>query len=435
MINVVSNLIGALTMMLCSIFIWKTLYGTKIDFKNYKMYVFILITLFFMIFNYFYNLAFIRILVITFVLLICNKIIFRENAVKTIVSTILGQIIVNISDILFAVILVVFLKYDVSYIHSNIFGNLLANVLVGLISMIIVKFNFVVLFYNKLVNISTRVRSITLMNFSLLLVISINILLALIYYKVNSIYVIIINFTLILVYSFIVYKTINERNNSLMVKAENNSLLESLSEYENMLDRQRIDNHENKNQLLIIKNMIKKDDKDVIQYIDTIVTDQKEDDEVLYTKVKTIPSGGLQGIIYQKMLVIKDRNIEFSIDVSRDVRKINLDNFSMNDNYKLCKIIGVFLDNAIEESVKVDDKKIIISLYEEDEKLIIEVSNKFDGVIDLDSIDNEGYTTKGDGHGYGLSLVKRIISESDVFINERQINNNIFKQVIKVKVK
>jgi len=219
------------------------------------------------------------------------------------------------------------------------------------------------------------------------------------------------------------------------MKTQNDSLMISLNEYENMLDRQRVDNHENKNQLLIIKNMIKKKDKDVIKYIDTIVKDQKEDDEILYTKVKTIPSGGLQGIIYQKMLVMKDKNIQFSIDVSRDVRKINLDGFSMDNNYKLCKIIGVFLDNAIEESTKINDKKIIISLYEDDGNLIIEVSNKFDGIIELDNIDNEGYTTKGVGHGYGLSLVKKIVTKSDVFINERHINNNIFKQIVRVKVK
>ena len=50
----------------------------------------------------------------------------------------------------------------------------------------------------------------------------------------------------------------------------------------------------------------------------------------------------------------------------------------------------------------------------------------------MDVLDDEGFTTKGDGHGYGLSLVKKIVSESDVFVNERQVNNNIFKQIIKV---
>ena len=181
--------------------------------------------------------------------------------------------------------------------------------------------------------------------------------------------------------------------------------------------------------------MINKKDNDVVKYIDTIVKDQKEDDEALYTKVKTIPSGGLQGIIYQKMLIMKDENILFSLDVSRDVRKIDLDNFSMEDNYRLCKIIGVFLDNAIEESRCIDDKRIMISLYVDDGSLVVDISNKFNGNIEIDKLDEERYTTKSDGHGYGLSLVKKILSESNNFQNERSIRKDIFKQTIKVKIK
>lgn len=435
MIDVVSNLVGAASMMLCSIYIWRILYNKRIVISPFKVFLIILCFFPLIVFNYFYNVVFIRFLIITLISLVSNKIVFNENNTKSIISTILGQIIINVADIIFVVCLTLFLKTDVSYISNNIFGTLLANVLVAIIAIVIAKFKFAILVYNKLVDITDKIKSTTLMNFGLLIIISINILISFVYYKVDLIFSLIFNAILLLVYSIIIYKSINEKNNSLMVKAQNDSLMESLNEYENMLDRQRVDNHENKNQLLIIKNMIKKEDKDVIKYIDTIVKDQKEDDEILYTKVKKIPSGGLQGIIYQKMLVMKDKNILFSLDVSRDVRKINLDEFSMDDNYKLCKIIGVFLDNAIEESTKIKDKKIMISLYEEDENLIIEVSNKFEELIDLDNIDNEGYTTKGDGHGYGLSLVKKIVAESDVFVNERQISNNVFKQVIKVRVK
>ena len=132
---------------------------------------------------------------------------------------------------------------------------------------------------------------------------------------------------------------------------------------------------------------------------------------------------------------MKDNLIVFNINVSRDVRKICLDNLSMNDTYNLCKIVGVLLDNAIEESLKIDDKLITISLYVDNNMLIIDISNKFKGKIDLELIDNVGFTTKGNGHGYGLTLIKKIISQSDIFINERQINNDLFKQIIKVKIK
>ena len=254
-----------------------------------------------------------------------------------------------------------------------------------------------------------------------------------IYFKLNTYYIFFINIVLIVIYSYVIIKNLETSSRNEVIKTENESLMDSLHQYEDMVDRQRVDNHENKNQLLIIKNMIKKNDKDVVKYIETIVKDQMEDDEALYTRVMTIPSGGLQGIIYQKMLVMKDEHIKFSLDVGRGVREIELNKLSMDDNYRLCKIVGVFLDNAIEESRKIDDKCIMISLFVDEGDLVIEVSNKFEGKIDVDKLDEFGYTTKGDGHGYGLSLVKKILSETDTFANERSIKRNVFKQIIKIK--
>ena len=341
----------------------------------------------------------------------------------------------TIADVLSVLLLIFVFKIDTSGVKTDFFVTLFGNVLVSFIFLLINYIPYVKRLYKKLVTFTNRIDAKNLILGCLLLIISVNFLMAVIYYDMKFVYVIIINSVLLLVYSYIVFKIINERNDNIMIKAENVSLMESLHQYEDMVDRQRVDNHENKNQLLIIKNMIKKNDKDVIKYIDTVVKDEKEDDEALYTKVKSIPSGGLQGIIYQKMLSMKDNRILFSLDVSRDVRNIDLEKMDIEDNYKLCKIVGVLLDNAIEESLKIDDRRIMISLYVDDDMLIIDISNKFDGKIDLDKIDEEGYTTKGEGHGYGLSLVKKLVNGNDCFINERKVNKDVFKQIIKFKIK
>ena len=75
----------------------------------------------------------------------------------------------------------------------------------------------------------------------------------------------------------------------------------------------------------------------------------------------------------------------------------------------------------------------MISLYIDDGDLVIDVSNRFEGKIDIDKIDQSCYTTKGEGHGYGLSLVKKILSETDKFENLRSVKRDVFKQVIKIK--
>ena len=413
--------------------LWSKLYDKKINFKNVWLYVSVSVVSILGLLNYFYINAFIRVVIVTCLMCLCNWLVFRRKINETILSTIYGQFILVFADVLGTCVFMTFFSIDAVSVRNNFFGTLIGNCIVSIIFIFLCSFKFIKKIYMKLVDITNNFKFNNLLVFLLIVIVSINILMALIFYKISSFSIILINLFLILLYSFIVYKSMNEKNNSMIVKAENDSLMSSLHQYEDMVDRQRVDNHENKNQLLIIKNMIKKKDKDVVKYIDTIVKDQKEDDETLYTRVMTIPSGGLQGIIYQKMLVMKDEHIKFSLDVGRGVRDFELDKLSMDDNYRLCKIVGVFLDNAIEESRKINDKCIMISLYVDDDNLVIEVSNRFEGKIDINKLDESGYTTKGDGHGYGLSLVKKILSETDKFENVRSVNRNVFKQVIKIK--
>lgn len=435
MLNYLGLFIGGIVLFSAQIFIWSRFYSEKINFKNFWVYLSIFCLTFTSIFNHILINAFVKMFSIMVLMSICNWLIFRKKINGIIVSTIYGQFLATIADSIFTLSWIVIFNKDAAYIKNNLFDTFIANVVVALLYLGISYIPFVKKIYLKLVDFTNKFRIRNVILWSLLVIISINFLVATIYYDMNSIFVIIINMLMIFIYSFIVYKAMKQMNINMIVQAENVSLMDSLHQYEDMVDRQRVDNHENKNQLLIIKNMIKKNDKDVIKYIDTVVKDEKEDDEALYTKVKSIPSGGLQGIIYQKMLSMKDNRILFSLDVSRDVREIELEDMNIDDNYKLCKMVGVLLDNAIEESLKIDDRRIMISLYVSDDMLVIDVSNRFDGKIDLDNIDKEGYTTKGEGHGYGLSLVKKIVSESDCFINERKINKDIFKQIIKFKVK
>lgn len=432
MSNFVGNIVGSLAMYIASVYIWKKLYEDNISWSNSKIYVVSIFMIIFGLINYFYNFVFVRIIVLMVFLFFTNKIIFNKDYKKTVLSTILAELLLTVADLLFGLVVLCINGFDINKI-TMFYGTLLANVTGLTISISLANLKIVKKIYDFLLDLVELVKQKKVILFALLIIISLNLLLAMIYFKLNTYYIFFINIVLIVIYSYVVVKNLETSSRNEVIKTENESLMDSLHQYEDMVDRQRVDNHENKNQLLIIKNMIKKNDKDVVKYIETIVKDQMEDDEVLYTRVMTIPSGGLQGIIYQKMLVMKDEHIKFSLDVGRGVREIELNKLSMDDNYRLCKVVGVFLDNAIEESRKIDDKCIMISLFVDEGDLVIEVSNKFEGKIDVDKLDESGYTTKGDGHGYGLSLVKKILSETDVFENERSIKRNVFKQIIKIK--
>ena len=101
----------------------------------------------------------------------------------------------------------------------------------------------------------------------------------------------------------------------------------------------------------------------------------------------------------------------------------------------LSYIVGVYLDNAIEECEKDKSSSIMIEIYAIDDEIFIIISNNINGLIDLNTIGKKGYTTKGKNHGNGLYLVNKIINNSNNISVETKIINNIFVQEIKIDTK
>jgi len=293
---------------------------------------------------------------------------------------------------------------------------------------------FIKIIYVKLLNLFSKVKVSSLLIFVSLLIFPINILVFMVYSGTSLFKMLIINILFLIVYAIIIYFAINEKSQNIKFKEENEILLTNLNEYEKMLDYQRVNNHENKNQLLVIRGMISKNNTKALDYLDEIITEKRKDDEGLYTYAKIIPEGGLQGLVYQKMLKMKENGINISFNVDKNIRKIKFDSISAKTNYDLCRAVGIILDNAIEEVNKLEEKEILISMYKEDLEFVIEVSNECDIVPDLSKLDEKGYTTKSNGHGYGLSLLKEIIVNNKNIKNERSLTKNIFTQIIKIKM-
>ncbi len=407
----------------------------RINIKNFNTCFIIIITVILYIFNYNYTNYFLVFFNGTILLIIASKFIFNIKICYIITSCILTQIIMFFSEMIITIIIFLIYNFNVSLIIDYFRGTLLLNVSVSIISILFIKNNSISRFLEYL-NISIekyefRIKII----FSLLFIITLNVLLIILYKDLDYPEFFLINIIFILIYCFILYYALNKNNENVKFKLENEILIANLNEYEKILDYQRINNHENKNQLLVIKSMVEKNNNKTIDYINEIIKEKREDNEVIYTKAKRIPSGGLQGLIYQKMLLMQENNIEVILDVSTQVRKIDLTNISSKMNYDICRIVGIIVDNAIEETIKFDkkDREIIISMYVDD-LFFIEVSNRIKENIDINKINEKGYTTKEKGHGYGLNLLNKIVNENDNIDNEIKVVNDIFTQIVKIKM-
>jgi len=131
---------------------------------------------------------------------------------------------------------------------------------------------------------------------------------------------------------------------------------------------------------------------------------------------------------------MKDYGIKILLNVDKNIKEIDFSKIPSKTNYDLCRAVGIILDNAIEEVINLEEKEILVNIYSDSNEFIIEVSNRCKKIPDLSMIDEQGYTTKEDGHGYGLSLLRRIILNNKTIINQRSINKDIFTQIIKLKI-
>lgn len=358
----------------------------------------------------------------------------KKNFIQIVLVSFVIWVSMLLIDVLFSVLLLYILKFDLNYINSIPYFKVFLTSCVCFIMVLIFSNKKLRNGIYKVTNIDSYVKGyyVILIIILSVLLFSISVYICLFNYNIGIILSTL--FIMITIYTIIVVRTINEFYQKNRIQSEYDILLKNLNEYENLLDLQRVTNHENKNQLLVIKGMIDKGESNTSEYINSIIDTQYKDNDAIIYKTNRIPSGGLRGLIYYKILTMKEKKINSNLDVDRSLNELDFDNIPIKTNQELCKIVGVFLDNAIQAVSELKKKEIDIYLKYENDELYIKVSNNYSGIIELDKIDNSGYTTKGKGHGYGLSLVKGIIRENDCFKNDREIHGKVFSQIIRLKI-
>lgn len=434
--NITSAIFPNSILVLSLIYNWHELLEKKIDYKNKKLYFSILSIMIISIMNYLLTDKFIKIVFITVVFMFFIRYIFKCDIRTSIVTPIYYQLIIMISEGLCILFLTSLLKLSVDELKDKFLGSyLVVNIITAILSIVIIKIPFVKKIYKSIVNNLNRISIYFILIFSIIIIGISNILAMLTYFTIDIRMIVLVNIIFTLFCCFVIFYLFKIQNNYNKVNDKYNIAINSLTDYEQMMTKYRINNHENKNLLLAVRAMIINKEKDIPIYINSIIKNKYNDNEKLLSKVNKIPSGGLRATIYSEILKIKDKDINYELIIDNSIKTIDLINLDTNTIIDICKIIGVFIDNAIEEVLKIENKHIGISLYTNDDEFIIEVSNTYKNIIEINKIYNEGYTTKGKDHGYGLSLVKKIIDSNNNFENKIRINKNVFTQVLLIQYK
>jgi len=126
----------------------------------------------------------------------------------------------------------------------------------------------------------------------------------------------------------------------------------------------------------------------------------------------------------EKMLA-EDVQVEFEANVEIDDVPI--------DTIVMVRIIGILLDNAIEEVMHLEkeSREIHIALIKEGADTIFCVSNSCrENEYILTDLTKKNFTTKGKGRGFGLNNLAGFASKYDNLFIETKYNNKRFTQII-----
>ena len=207
-----------------------------------------------------------------------------------------------------------------------------------------------------------------------------------------------------------------------------------MHEYENVLNQTSENRHEMLNDLLILRSIADKNSSEFTRTLDGIIRQYDTKKFKKYTSLAKLPTG-VKGMIYYKIAFINENEINFDTVVNG----VDYAKFEAMDKelyYKVCKILGILMDNAIDACVDSDKKKLVVSVYTETEDLCVEIDNSYSGIVDTDEIKKKGYTTKGKNHGHGLTILNRIIDETEELKFEQSINDKdkLFTSILKIKL-
>ena len=356
---------------------------------------------------------------------------YREDVYYVIFKSIIVYVIMIFADIISSIVLMAFVK-SVNVETVNLFkalGSFLNS------TCMFVMFSFkpfvklINLFFSKILKKSYL--PVICVSFFLLFVFW----LIEYYHKVifssdTIIISIIVMLFLMFLFVILALQYLKNKNNEI----QKQQLLVLMHEYENVLNQTSENRHEMLNDLLILRSIADKNSSEFTRTLDGIIRQYDTKKFKKYTSLAKLPTG-VKGMIYYKIAFINENEINFDTVVNG----VDYAKFEAMDKelyYKVCKILGILMDNAIDACVDSDKKKLVVSVYTENEDLCVEIDNSYSGILDKDGIKKKGYTTKGKNHGYGLTILNRIVDETKELEFEQSINeeDKLFTSILKIKL-
>ena len=349
---------------------------------------------------------------LTFTIVYTTALYKTSELIVTFVYTILNTtVLINIMDmIVFFILTFVFSK--IFKINLNSFTKQESSIVYKLLLFISV---FILVFYNFLgINSVIKRDDIPL------------------YYMSISV----ITFFFIL-FIFISSSLLKNLHIKIEVEAERQKL-EQQKKYIEALERNNNEirkfKHDFNNIILGLEGYITNNEVDNIKLLDYFYNNIKDFntkidlDNIVLSHLNNIKVLSIKNLLTSKIISAQNNDFKVNICIEDEI-----DDFYVNE-MQLSRVLGIFLDNSLEAGLELDNNRFLeLIILKVNKTIAIQITNTFkNNNLDMDKINESGYSSKGENRGIGLSSANDIISKHNMILNTR-IEDNLFKQILTIE--
>ncbi|MEG0472782.1 MAG: GHKL domain-containing protein [Solibacillus sp.] len=243
-----------------------------------------------------------------------------------------------------------------------------------------------------------------------------------------------IYFTIMLFVLYFTTKNIKKESNIQKIKFETEQFTDYMHSMELINHDMQKFRHDHANILFTMQGYIEIDDFEGLKkyfkkHIFTAEEDTLKRNEQL-ANISKLHIPGIKGLILTKTLQAEKEGILVDLEIADEIDEINMNVID------IARILGIFLDNAIEANNHTDFQKDIgISFFKStpDSLMIIIENTISDEPVNIEQIFTEHFSTKGENRGKGLSTVKSILNNYPNVTLNTNVENGLFTQIIVIE--
>ena len=205
-------------------------------------------------------------------------------------------------------------------------------------------------------------------------------------------------------------------------------------DFENSFNDIREFRHDYKNLIVTLGMLVENEDLQGIKTFYNSMTEYQKNEIISGShnleRLTRIRIDYLRGFLFSKIREAESRNVDVFVEVSGKIESVNM------NRVDLVRVLGIILDNAIEEVETIGRGTVSIILIKIDSGVVISVENDCREDIErVHQLREKNFSSKGEKRGLGLYILDEILRKENQIHHELRIENGKFIQKLEIKDK